>query len=295
MTCYNFIKMIEKAAMKRFLLLMFIYISGMGFQALAQGNLLITPMRVVFDGSKQKNELNLMNIGTDTATYSVSFRHYNMTEQGSLEVIEKPDTAQMFAEPYLRIFPRQVTLAPGETQVVMLQCRRKADMKAGEYRSHLWFRAENNYEPLKKKEPSLDSNQLSVTITPIFGITIPVIIRSGAVNVSAALSDLKLETKQDTIQYLKFTINRTGNISIYGDFIIEYIPVIGKPYVVGNVRGVGVYTNINKRNIAIKLKNNSGKILTDGKLKVKFISNDDKKTVVFAEEEMVINELKNLK
>ena len=267
---------------------MLISILGFSFQSVAQGNLLITPMRIVFDGNKQKNELNLMNIGTDTATYSVSFRNYNMTEKGNLELIETPDTTQMFAEPYLRIFPRQVTLAPGETQVIMLQCRRKPNMKAGEYRSHLWFRSEKNNEPLKKKAPLLDSNQLSVTITPIFGITIPIIIRSGAVNVSSTLSDLKLETKQDTIQYLKLTINRTGNISIYGDFVIEYIPVQGKPYQIATVKGVGVYTNINKREVSIRLNRVHGMPFNNGKLKVRYTSPDDAKYVVFAEEEIEI-------
>ena len=70
---------------------------------------------------------------------------------------------------------------------------------------------------------------------------------------NATLSDLKLELRQDSVQNLKLTINRTGNISVYGDFSIEYIPVTGKSFEVGSVKGVGVYTNINKRTIYIKL------------------------------------------
>ena len=273
--------------MKRFIFLILISILGISLQTSAQGDLLITPKRIVFEGNKQKAELNLMNIGTDTATYSVSFRHYNMTEQGKLELIEKSDTAQMFADSYLRIFPRQVTLAPGEAQVVMLQCRRKPGMLAGEYRSHLWFRDEKNYEALGKEKPLLDSNQLSVSVIAIFGITIPVIIRSGEVNVSATLSDLKLETQEDTIQYLKLTINRTGNISINGKLIVEYIPAQGKPYQVGVVN-VGVYTNLNKRDISIKLNKTPGMTFKNGKLKVRYTSPDEAKYVVYAEAELVI-------
>jgi len=270
--------------------MMLIPMLGLYFQSMAQGNLLITPKRVVFEGKIQKAELNLMNIGTDTATYSISFRQYNMTEQGRLELIEKPDTTQMFADPYLRIFPRQVTLAPGEPQVIMLQCRRKANMLAGEYRSHLWFRSEKDYEALGKKEPLLDSNQLSVSVIPIFGITIPVIIRSGAVNVSATLSDLKLEIQQESLQYIRLTINRTGNISLYGDIIIQYVPPQGKSYQVGAVVGVGVYTNINKRNVVVKLKNTSGQTFKSGKLKVQYISDDESKRVVYAEGEIEVKQ-----
>jgi hypothetical protein len=268
--------------MKKKLIILLFPLFAICFQSIAQGDLLITPMRVVFEGNKQKAELNLVNIGTDTATYSVSFKQYNMTELGNLVVIEKPDSTQLIAEPYLRIFPRQVTLSPGESQTIMLQCRRKPNMLAGEYRSHIWFRGEKNYKALGKDEPVLDSNQLSVKLIPIFGITIPVIIRSGEVNVIIALSDLKLETLQDTMHTLKLVINRKGNISVYGNIIVEYIPVQGKPIQIGIVKGVGVYTSINKRNVIIKLNTSPGISLNNGKLLVKYISSDEKKPAVYA-------------
>jgi P pilus assembly chaperone PapD len=128
--------------MKRIVWIIMIFILGLCYSSLAQGDLLITPSRVVFEGSKQKEEVNLVNTGKDTATYSISFVQYNMKEDGSFVLIEKPDSGQMFAEPFLRIFPRQVTLAPGEPQVIIVQFRRKPDMADGEYRSHLYFRSE---------------------------------------------------------------------------------------------------------------------------------------------------------
>ena len=236
--------------MQRLLLLMLFFLLGLSSPSVAQGDLLVTPTRVVFESNKQKEALNLLNMGKDTATYTISFIQYSMKEDGSFVAIETPDSGQMFADSYLRVFPRRVTLAPGESQVIMLQCRRNATMVDGEYRSHIWFRSEKNYKA-RGKEPLLDSNQLSVTIIPIFGITIPVIIRSGAVHVSSTLSDLMLETQKDAIQTLKLTINRIGNISIYGDFIIEYIPTQGKSFQVAEVRGVGVYTTVNKRNMKL--------------------------------------------
>jgi len=275
--------------MKGYLLL--IIIVTLSLKIFAQGDLLLTPKRIVFEGNKQQAELNIMNTGSDTATYSVSFRNYKMTQQGKLEFIEKPDSSQLLAEPYIRIFPRLITLAPGEAQDIMLQFRRKVDMIAGEYRSHLWFRDEKNYVPLGKEKQSLDQNQLSVSLTAIYGITIPVIIRIGALNVSATLSDLKLESKEDTIQNLKLTINRTGNISINGKLKVEYIPQKGKSYQVA-VMNVGIYTNLNKRDISIKLNKLNGQDLKSGKLKVSYTSPDDAKFVVYAEGEL---ELKNIK
>ncbi len=272
--------------MYRISLMLLIPILGLSFQATAQGDLLITPTRVMFEGNKQKEELNLVNVGKDSAIYSISFVQYNMKEDGTYVIIEKPDSGQMFADPYLRVFPRKVMLAPGESQVIMLQCRRKPNMLAGEYRSHLYFRSEQNYKPLGMNNSAADTTQISVQIIPVFGISIPVIIRSGIVNVSASLTDLKLEIRQDTIQCLNLTINRMGNCSIDGCIAIKYITMQGLSYEIGTVKGARVYTNINKRNIVVKLNNPSGKTLSNGKLKVQYVSNDENKPVVYAEGEM---------
>ena len=270
--------------MKRILLMTVISILGLTFQSLAQGDLMITPKRVVFDGNKQNEILNIVNLGKDKATFSISFVQKEMKEDGSFMTIEKKDSRQMLAEPYLRIFPRKITLEPGKPQAIMLQCRRTSDMIAGEYRSHIYFRSEKDYQPLGTKNN--DAAVLSVQLIPIYGITIPIIIRTGTVNASASLSDLKLGIQQETIQDLSLTINRSGNISLYGDIIVDHIPAQGKQYQIGIFKSVAIYTNLNKRNVVVKLNNNSGKSLRDGKLKVKYISKDENKPVVYAEAEL---------
>jgi hypothetical protein len=256
-------------------------------QMFAQGDLLITPKRVVFEGNKQKEELNLVNIGKDTAVYSISFVQYNMKENGTFQIINSPDSGQMFADPYLRIFPRKVTLAPREPQVISLQCRRKPGMLSGEYRSHLYFRSEKNNQPLGSKKNDTDSTQLRIELIPIYGISIPIIIRSGEVNVSSTLNNLRLETKQDTLSFLNLTINRMGNMSIYGDISVMYVPIQGQPYEIGRLTGIGVYTNINKRNISVQLMKTPGLTLKNGKLKVKYSDNDLQKKV-YAEAELLL-------
>lgn len=273
--------------MKDILLLIMLFLfGGSSFDALAQGDLLITPNRVVFEGRKQKEVINLINTGDETTTFSVSFVQRRMNEDGSFESIEVPDPGQMFADPYLRIYPRQVTLAPGEAQVVMLQFTRKPGMQDGEYRSHLYFRSEKNYTPLGSDNQQ-PSNAVSVQLIPIFGMSIPVIIRTGEVSVAATLSDLKLAEENDEIKNISFTLNRTGNISIYGDLKVEYIPTQGKPREVGAMKGVGVYSNLSKRYVSIKLDKSPGMTLKNGKLKVSYTSREDaKKQEVFAEAEL---------
>lgn len=255
----------------KFLFLILIILSCSKIEIYAQGDLLITPNRVIFEGREKKQVLNLLNRGNETTTFSVSFVQRRMNEDGSFSVITVPGLGQMFADPYLRIYPRQVTLLPGEAQVIMLQLRRKSDMKAGEYRSHLYFRSEKNYSPLGNENEKA-SKAVSVQLIPIFGISIPIIIRSGKISGVATLNDLKLENQQDT--QLTFILNRQGNSSIYGDFIVEYLPIEGKSYIIGAKKGVAIYTTINRRYISIKLNRILGVNLNKGTLKLKFSSRE---------------------
>lgn len=252
----------------------------------AQGDLMITPTRVVFEGNKQKEELNLANMGNETATYSISFVQKTMKEDGSFENIEQIDSLALYADPYLRIFPRTVTLEPRESQSVIVQFRRKANMQAGEYRSHLYFRSEKDYTPLGQDKTVKDSTLLSVSITPIFGMSIPIIIRTGEVSVSASLSNIKLETSANNTQNLLFTINRIGNISLYGDISIQLFPEKGTPFEIGALNGVGVYTSINQRKMNIQLTNPKEEKLPKGKLKITYTSKNDGNSVVYCVEEL---------
>jgi hypothetical protein len=269
-------------------LLLFMVIFFFSFKAEAQGNLMITPKRVVFEGNKQKEVLNLINMGSETTTYSVSFVQKSMKEDGSFVDITDSEPGQPFADPYLRIFPRQITLAPNEGQSIVLQYRRKAEMLAGEYRSHLYFRSEKDYTALRNNSQKKDSKSVSVQLIPIYGMSIPIIIRTGETDLTVTLSNLKLQTLDDKSNVLSFTINRIGNISLYGDILVQFIPKKGETYDIGAVNGLGVYTSINKRNISLQLDTVEGKSLAKGKISVTYSSNDDSKAVILAVADLVI-------
>jgi P pilus assembly chaperone PapD len=250
----------------------------------AQGNLLITPRRVVFDGTKRSEELNLANIGKDSATYLISFIQIRMKEDGSFEKIEQPDSAQNFADKYLRFFPRTVTLAPNEAQTVKVQLNRVNELRPGEYRSHLYFRAVPTEKPLGEKDPQQDSS-ISVRLIPIFGISIPVIIRMGESSARAEFSDAKLTMEKDSTHVLSMAINRTGNMSVYGDIAVDYISPNGKVSHVGVVKGLAVYTPNSTRRITLPLTNNSSVNYHSGKLHIVY-SDQSGKPVRLAEDEI---------
>ena len=252
----------------------------------AQGNLLITPRRVVFEGSKISQELTLANTGADTAKYTVSLVQYRMTEDGGFEQIEKPDEGQMFADKYLRFFPRSVTLPPNGSQIIRMQYRKMPDMQNGEYRSHVYFRAVPKETLLGDIEKPKDSTAIGVKLVPIFGISIPVIIRNGDLSLKVNLTHMSIDTKTDTVPSLSVTFERSGEKSVYGDLSVMWQPAQGTAIEVGVVRGIAVYTPNKIRIFKMQLRKLPGVDYTKGKLAIKFQAQNDVKAEIFAEGEL---------
>jgi hypothetical protein len=243
----------------------------------AQGNLLITPVRVVFEGQKKMQELNLANTGKDTAKYLISFMEIRMNEDGTFDKINEPDSGQHFASGNLRYFPRTVILAPGEAQLVKLQTTKISQLTAGEYRSHIYFRAVPDEKPLGEQMPVADTTGISVKLIPVFGITIPAIIRVGASTTKVSFSDLSMN---DSIPYqLEMSFNRTGNFSVYGDITVNHISPQGKITQVGNVSGLAVYTPNTIRHFHMKLDNKGGINFHKGRLQVLYTTKTDNGSV----------------
>ena len=257
--------------------------------ASGQGNLLITPRRAVFEGSKRSLDINLANTGKDTATYAISIVQIRMTEDGNFEAISQPDPGQLFADKYIRFFPRSVTLGPNEAQVVKVQLTRSNELAAGEYRSHFYFRSVPKVKPLGEEEKPKDTTTISVKLIPIFGITIPIIIRVGESTAKVTLTDLKLDVVNDTIPRLKMVFNRTGNMSVYGDLAVDHISPQGKITRLGNANGIAVYTPNTIRKFQFNLNNIPGVDYNAGKLRVTYSAPSDVKAAKYAEAELPLN------
>lgn len=255
----------------------------------AQGNLLITPRRVVLEGSKRSVDLNLANTGQDTSTYTISVIQIRMTRDGGFETITEPDSGQHFADKYIRFFPRSVTLGPNEAQTVKVQLIRSNELSPGEYRSHFYFRAVPKPKPLGEKEAARDTTAISVVLTPVFGITIPIIVRVGESTAKISFSDLSFEMVNDTIPNLSFVFNRTGNMSVYGDLTVDYLSQQGKVIRVGTANGIAVYTPNTSRRFQLNLNNVPGVDYKNGTLRIIYSASSDVKPVRYAEAELSLH------
>jgi hypothetical protein len=247
----------------------------------AQGDLLIFPKRIVFEGTQERVQtLHLTNVGKDTATYKISYVQARMTDEGKIENITEPDPGQNFAAPFLRFFPKTVSIAPGKSQLVKIQLIKISQLKPREYRSHLYFRAVPKIKALKKrKETDSEVTDVSISITPVFGYGMANIIRIGEPDIKVHLSNLTFEKFNNIIPLLNLKFTRSGNMSTYGDISIEHISLNGKKTNVGTVKGFAIYASNHVRKTKIKLINTEDVNYEEGELHVIYTSFGNRKTI----------------
>lgn len=214
--------------------------------ALAQGDLLVAPTRVILDGGRG-TEVILSNIGTEEATYRIELELRRMTPDGGLLDIktEEANALEQAALSMIRYAPRRITLPPNQPQAVRLSARPGPDVPEGEYRVHMAFRAIPR--PVKLTEAEQQEDGLRLKLVPIYGVTIPVIVRHGRLEATAAITQPQIERKGDDSQ-MHLTIKRSGGASTYGDLQVLRQ---GSDEVLYTVRGLAVYAEVNSRDFAL--------------------------------------------
>lgn len=214
----------------------------------AAGDLLVAPTRVVLDGSRG-TEVVLNNIGSTPATYRISLEIKRMTPQGGLDEIDPVDAnaIERATLDMINFSPRRVTLPPNQPQVIRIGVRVPEGVAAGEYRAHMLFRAVPDVVAATDRANGTAGSGVSVSLTPIYGITIPVIVRIGDVSATASIGKAWIEAGEEQSLF-SFDLTRTGNRSVYGDIEVTR-PGVSEPLFVA--RGIAVYPEINARKVAI--------------------------------------------
>ncbi len=240
---------------------------------LAASELMVSPTRVVFEARTRSARVTLANTGDATGRYRVSFIQRQMTESGELTNV-KEGTPGMYADQMVRFSPREVTLEPGQTQVVRLLLRKKSGLADGEYRSHMLFQSlpDPNSTSIQALTDQ-SSDKLQIQLIPIVGISIPIIVRQGTLNATGNLSNIQFQPAKGSKQpaRLNLTLTREGDRSLYGDFRVMFTPDGGKPVMVTQANGLALYTPNTQRKVSLTLQSPPGVKLKSGELHVSYL------------------------
>jgi P pilus assembly chaperone PapD len=214
------------------------------------GDLLVAPTRIVLDGHKS-TEIILNNIGDEPATYRVSVEFRHMLPNGNLVDITDPTPDEQKAADMIVYAPRRVTLAPHEPQSIRIAARPPAGLPDGEYRVHLLFRAIPPSTPVGQTAEA-SGKGLQLQLIPVYGVTIPVIVRLGNLQATAGISNVQLE-KDDGKPAIGLDLSRSGSRSTFGQVLVLK-PGVKDP--IAMLKSVAVYTELGTRHVSVPVDDN---------------------------------------
>jgi hypothetical protein len=238
------------------------------------GDLLVAPTRIVLNGSRG-TEIVLSNIGDEVATYRISVELRRMKEDGSLEDVVAANDRETRARDMIFYAPRRVTIAPNEPQTIRISARAPKDLPDGEYRAHLLFRA---VPPPRPVAPKTEVKGIAFELIPIYGVTIPVVIRMGNLQARVGIANVQL-AEQGGKPAVALDLTRAGDRSVFGDVRV-FKPGVKDPIAVQ--RGVAVYTEIGTRHLLIPV-NQDFAATAAGPVTVDFVETSESGPVSLAE------------
>ncbi|MFL6721427.1 MAG: molecular chaperone [Sphingomonas sp.] len=245
------------------------------------GDLLVAPTRIVLDG-RRGAEIILNNIGDEPATYRVSVEFRRMTESGGLVDVPAPTDADKKVEDMIVYAPRKVTLAPHEPQAIRIAARPPQGLPDGEYRVHLLFRAIPAATPVAQLAGEAPKG-VQFRLTPIYGVTIPVIVRLGNLQAIAGIANVQLE-KQGNAAAIGLDLTRAGTRSTFGEVRVLKAGVKDP---IALQKGIAIYTEVAKRHVSVPIADTYKGEVT-GPVTVEYVETFDEGRHLIAETQAVL-------
>jgi P pilus assembly chaperone PapD len=278
-----------KALLQYFAICIFISLLLLPSSAQSQGSLVVNPKRVVLTATQRNGVLSVFNTGDDTASYAISFKHFEMKQNGDLTDLDTLKDDGSYADTLVRFFPREVTLAPHSSQIVRVQYLKPPDLPIREYRSHLYFRTIDRSKALTAP-PADTQNSVSIRLKVIYGIAIPIIVRNKTTAATVTVDNVTFAPSDSEMTTVSASINRKGNESVYGTLLLTHRDAKGTVTPLSMLKGIAVYVPLASRTCQFRFKTPTDIDIHHGSLKVEYQSlTNEAKEVTMASSELQVD------
>lgn len=255
--------------------------SAQNAQTAATGvaNLNISPRRVILGPRERSAAVYIFNQGTAPVLVDVALVDNVMLPNG--EIIPLPDAERRGAEALeharrvqsakeaIIATPSRLELPAGGGKTVRLRAQ-MPEATGQEFRTHLTVTSvpPPNAGLTAEQAAELREGELQFSVQTLFGISIPLFIRQGELPVTAGFGPMTFDQDPPSAAVpggqpvLVVPVLRKGARSIFGN--IEVRSGTGRnAELVGAVRGVGVYTELDQRTVRVPLQRraNAGETL----------------------------------
>ena len=237
-------------------------------------NININPKRITFDRAGKSATISIFNQGNAEGAFDVEFIDRIMLPDGQIvpvsDAAAKPELKSTLdrlksAKAMVVVTPRRIKVAANAGQAIRVRAMATADTPPGEYRTHLTVTGipPADVGLTAEDAASQKEGQLSFRVNSVLGISIPVILRVGPVDVRAGIENVAISYENLSpdgravpvrTAILAFELVRVGANSLFGDLEVRGAKERGDGQPLGSVRGIGVYPEIDRRFVKVPLR-----------------------------------------
>jgi hypothetical protein len=239
-------------------------------QQAGAANLNISPRRVIFTPAERTAAVYVFNQGTVPVLVDVSLADNVMLRSGEIvptanaegrgaDFVEAAERLHS-AKGLILASPSRTSLPAGEGRTIRLRAMIPDGATPQELRTHLTVTTvpSPNAGLTAENASALQADELRFSVQTTFGISIPLIVRTGVLGTVAHFGAMSIDQPAGQDQgdgvaaILVVPVNRSGEKSLYGNIGVR--SGIGKnAAVIGLVRGVGVYAEQDQRVVRVPL------------------------------------------
>jgi hypothetical protein len=239
----------------------------------AHADVSVSPTLVLFDGKAGTQAITVTNTGVKQQVFRVSLVNLRMAPDGTMARADTPAEGEHFATGMVRFSPRELTLAPGGSDVIRLQV---ATLQPGEYRTHVLIQQVPEVDALQA--PPFDhSDGVSMDLRAVFGVAVPLIIRDGEPSATVTFGDARLTALPDGTPAVALRVERAGERSVRGALSLRRD---GKE--IGLADGIAIYAPTRYRDLAIRIDAKDAARLREGTFEASFNETDEVRNPVAA-------------
>ena len=120
--------------------------------------------------------------------------------------------------------------------------------------------------PGPAEDAAAAAGDIAIRLIPVYGITIPVIVRKGQLQAVAALNNPRVVTEEG-VPVLRIEMTRTGDRSTFGEIRVIK-PGLPDPVLIA--RGIAIYTEVGIRHLALPLTPEQAAEMRSGNLRFEY-------------------------
>jgi len=230
----------------------------------AWAQLSVSPTIIRFSGTELTQAVTVENTGPTEQTSRITLVNFQMLPGGRIVLGDGPAENGRFAGSLVRFSPRQLTLRPGESQIVRFQMHAPGHLPDGEYQAYILVQEIPEIDALDAPTSS-GNDGLAVDLRAVFGVAIPLIIEKGDLSATASIPSARIEPLPDGRPAVALRIERSGDRSVRGD-----VSILADGTEIATVANVAIYVPTAYRDLVVPITWPSKLSLTDHQIEIRF-------------------------